>query len=161
MIPALGEFALWIALPVALWGCVLAFLGGKWSRGDLVLSAERSTYGVLFLLAVASAGIITAFLQDRYEYWYVYNYSSRELLTFFKVAGLWAGQRGSLVFWGLNLALFSAVAVWFNRDRHRDLMPYVNGVLLAFLSFFIAISIFVTRCPVRISRFGRLRAGAR
>ncbi len=144
MIPALGEFALWIALPIALWGCVLAFLGGKWSRGDLVLSAERSTYGVLFLLAVASAGIITAFLQDRYEYWYVYNYSSRELLTFFKVAGLWAGQRGSLVFWGLNLALFSSVAVWFNRDRHRDLMPYVNGVLLAFLSFFIAISIFVT-----------------
>ena len=59
MIPALGEFALWIALPIAIWGCVLAFLGGRWSRGDLVLSGERSTYAVFFLLALASAGIIT------------------------------------------------------------------------------------------------------
>ncbi|MSR22687.1 MAG: heme lyase CcmF/NrfE family subunit [Gemmatimonadetes bacterium] len=143
MIPALGEFALWIALPVALWGCALAFLGGAWSRGDLVLSAERCTYAIFFLVAVASAGIITAFVQDRYEYWYVYNYSSRELLTFFKIAGLWAGQRGSIVFWALNLSLFSSIAIWFNRDRNRDLMPYVNGVLLALLSFFIAISIFV------------------
>ena len=144
MIPALGEFALWIALPVALWGCVLAFLGGKWSRGDLVLSAERSTYGVLFLLAVASAGIITAFLQDRYEYWYVYNYSSINLHPFFKFSGLWAGQRGSLLFWGLNLSAFSSLAVWLNRSRNRELMPYANGVLLAFLAFFISISLFVT-----------------
>ena len=37
----LGELALWIALPVAIWGMVLAFVGGKYLRGDLVLSAEQ------------------------------------------------------------------------------------------------------------------------
>jgi cytochrome c-type biogenesis protein CcmF len=144
VIPELGEFALWIALPIALWGCVLAFLGGKWARGDLILSAERSNYAVFFLLILASAGIITAFLQDRFEYWYVYNYSSRNLDTWFKIAGLWAGQRGSLVFWAVNLAFFSSIAVWFNRRRNRELMPYVNGTLLAVISFFIAITVFVT-----------------
>ena len=144
MIPELGEFALWIALPISLWGCVLSFLGGRWSRGDLVLSAERSTYAVAVLLLVASIGIVNAFLNDRFDYWYVYNYSSTNLHTFFKFSGLWAGQRGSLLFWGLNLSAFSALAVWLNRARNRDLMPYVNGVLLAFLAFFIVISLFVT-----------------
>jgi cytochrome c-type biogenesis protein CcmF len=144
VIPELGEFALWIALPIALWGCVLAFLGGKHARGDLVLSAERSTYAVFFLIVVASAGIITAFLQDRFEYAYVYNYSSRNLLTYFKVAGLWAGQDGSIVFWALNLGLFSSIAVWFNRKQNRELMPYVNGVLLFVLAFFLVLGIFVT-----------------
>jgi len=144
VITALGEFALWIALPIAIWGCVLAFLGGRWSRGDLVLSGERSTYAVFFLLVLASAGIITAFLQDRFEYWYVYNYSSRNLATWFKISGLWAGQRGSLVFWAVNLAFFSVLAVWINRKRNRELMPYVNGVLLAVIAFFIGITVFVT-----------------
>ena len=144
MIPALGEFALWIALPISIWGCVLAFLGGRWSRGDLVLSAERSTYAISALFIIASIGIITAFMGDQFQYWYVYNYSSTNLHPFFKFSGLWAGQRGSLLFWGLNLSLFSSLAVWMNRSRNRDLMPYVNGVLLAFIAFFVSISLFVT-----------------
>jgi cytochrome c-type biogenesis protein CcmF len=140
----LGEFALWIALPVSIWGGVLAFLGGKWGRGDLVLSAERSVYAVFALTLVASLGIIAAFLGNRYEYWYVYNYSSRELDTWFKVAGLWAGQRGSLLFWALNLAFFSSIAVWFNRRKNREFMPYVSGVLLGVLAFFLLITLFIT-----------------
>ena len=46
----LGEFALWIALPVAAWGMALGFMGGRTQRGDLVLSAERGIYAVFFLL---------------------------------------------------------------------------------------------------------------
>jgi cytochrome c-type biogenesis protein CcmF len=144
VLPALGEFALWIALPISIWGGVLAFLGGRWGRGDLVLSAERSVHAVLILLAIASAGVIAAFLGDRFDYWYVSNYSSRNLDTYFKVSGLWAGQRGSLLFWALNLAFFSSLAVWFNRRRNRELMPYVAGTLLATLAFFIIITLFIT-----------------
>ena len=140
----LGEYALWIALPITIWGGVLAFLGGRWQRGDLVLSAERSLYVVLALTVVASAGIIAAFLGNRYEYWYVYNYSSRDLPTYFKVTGLWAGQRGSLLFWALNLSFFSALAVWFNRKRNRELMPYVTGTLLSVIAFFLIITLFIT-----------------
>ncbi len=144
VLPELGEFALWIALPIAIWGGVLAFLGGGRGRGDMVLSAERSVHAVFILLAVASAGIVAAFLGDRFEYWYVANYSSRNLETHFKVSGLWAGQRGSLLFWALSLGFFSSVAVWFNRRRNRALMPWVSGVLLVVLAFWIAMSLFVS-----------------
>ncbi|MDH5591184.1 MAG: c-type cytochrome biogenesis protein CcmF, partial [Gemmatimonadota bacterium] len=99
----LGEFALWIALPVAIWGATLGYVGGRTQRGDLVLSGERSVHAVTLLLAIAAAGVMAAFLGDRFEYWYVASYSNRELETFYKVSGLWAGQRGSLLFWALLL----------------------------------------------------------
>ena len=143
----LGELALWIALPVGIWGAVAGFIGGRKGRGDLALSAEHSVYAVFFLLILTSAGIITAFLTDSFEYWYVANYSNRELPTFYKVAGLWAGQRGSLVFWALLLSLFSAAAVFTNRTKNREFMPYVVGVLLTISSFFLVVLLFADVNP--------------
>ena len=143
----LGELALWIALPVGIWGAVAGFVGGRKERGDLVLSAENSVYAVFFLLILTSAGIITAFVTDSFEYWYVANYSNRELSTFYKVSGLWAGQRGSLVFWVLLLSFFSAAAVFTNRAKNREFMPYVVGVLLTISSFFLVVLLFADVNP--------------
>ncbi|MGD2121940.1 MAG: heme lyase CcmF/NrfE family subunit [Gemmatimonadota bacterium] len=138
----LGEFALWIALPVSFWGMAMGFVGGHQKRGDLVLSAERSVHLVFLLLFVASWGIVNAFLQDQFQYWYVANYSNRQLDTFFKLSGLWAGQRGSLVFWAVLLAFFSSICVFLNRNRNREFMPYVVGILQGILGFFLVVLLF-------------------
>lgn len=139
---ALGEFALWIALPISFWGMAMGFVGGHQKRGDLVLSAERSVYIVFALLTVASLGIVNAFLTDQFQYWYVAGYSNRDLDIFFKLSGLWAGQRGSLVFWAVLLAFFAALTVFQNRKRNRDFMPYVVGVLQGILGFFLVVLLF-------------------
>jgi cytochrome c-type biogenesis protein CcmF len=143
----LGELALWVALPVSLWGMVLGFLGGRRERGDLVLSAERSVYAVLLLVILASLGVIDNFLNDRFEYWYVASYSSRNLETFYKVSGLWAGQRGSLLFWLLLLSGFATIAVASNRRKNREFMPYVVGTLLTITSFFLIVLLFADVNP--------------
>ena len=143
----LGEFALWIALPVAMWGMVLGFLGGRSQRGDLVFSAERSIYAVTFLLTLASAGVMAAFLGDKFEYWYVASYSNRDLELFYKITGLWAGQRGSLLFWALLLSFFSSIAVFLNRRKNREFMPNVVGVLQGILLFFIVVLLFAKVNP--------------
>jgi cytochrome c-type biogenesis protein CcmF len=143
----LGELALWIALPIGIWGAVAGFVGGHKRRGDLVLSAEYSVYAVFLLLVLTSAGIMTAFLTDQFQYWYVANYSNRDLGTFYKVSGLWAGQRGSLVFWVLLLSFFSSLATFTNRTKNREFMPYVIGVLLAICSFFVVVLLFADVNP--------------
>ena len=152
----LGEIALWIALPVALWGAVVSFAGGRTGRGDLVLSGERTVHVVTLLLVLVSAGIIAAFLDNRYEYYYVVNYSNRELDTYFKIAGLWAGQRGSLVFWTVLLSGFSSIAVFRNRRRNREFMPYVSGTLLGILAFLLIVLLFADVNP--FERLGFTRA---
>ena len=143
----LGEYALWIALPISIVGAVLAFWGGAKRRGDLVLASELSVYTVFFLLILTSIGIVVAFLTDRFDYWYVANYSNRELDTYFKVSGLWAGQRGSLVFWVLLLSLFSVVATYSNRFKNREFMPNVVGVLLSITGFFLVVLLFADVNP--------------
>lgn len=147
MMPQIGEFALWAALPVAVFGAVFGFMGGYRKRGDLVLGAERSIYASFGLLILASLGIIFAFLGDRFEYRYVANYSNRTLDTFYKVAGLWSGQDGSLVFWVLLLAFFSALTVFLNRQKNREFMPYVVGVLQTIIAFFVVVLLFADVNP--------------
>jgi cytochrome c-type biogenesis protein CcmF len=146
-VTALGEFALWISLPIALWGMVMGFVGGYQKRGDLVLSGERSVYIVLGLLVLTSLGIVNAFLTDQFQYWYVAGYSNRDLDTFFKISGLWAGQRGSLVFWVVLVALFASITVYQNRNRNREFMPYVVGVLQGIVVFFLVILLFAKVNP--------------
>jgi cytochrome c-type biogenesis protein CcmF len=143
----LGEFALWISLPVALWGMALGFAGGRTQRGDLVLSAERSIYAVFGLLALASAGVMAAFLGDRFEYWYVASYANRELELFYKITGLWAGQRGSLLFWAVLLGFFASIAIFTNRRKNREFVPYVAAVLQTILAFFIIVLLFADVNP--------------
>jgi cytochrome c-type biogenesis protein CcmF len=140
----LGEVALWIALVLSVWGAAAGFVGGRARRGELVLSAERSLVAVFGLLIVASACVIAAFLGNEYRYGYVAGYSNRELSTFYKISGLWAGQTGSLVFWALLLAFFGTLAVFQNRSRNRELMPYVAGVVLTVLAFFLLVIVTVS-----------------
>jgi cytochrome c-type biogenesis protein CcmF len=146
-VTVLGEFALWIALPVAIYGMFLGFFGGKTQRGDMVLSAERSIYAVSFLLLLAAIGVIAAFLGDKFQYWYVASYSNRDLETFYKFAGLWAGQRGSLLFWALLLSFFSTITVYQNRNKNREFMPYVVGVLQGIFTFFLVVLLFAKVNP--------------
>lgn len=140
----IGEVALWVALVLSVWGASSAFVGGRTRRGDLVLSAERAVVAVWAMLVVTSLAIIAAFLGNEYQYQYVAGYSNRELSTFYKVSGLWAGQTGSLVFWALLLASFSALTVFQNRKRNRDFMPYVAGTLLVVLTFFLVVILAVS-----------------
>ena len=148
----IGEVALWVAFILALWGAVMGFAGGRRGRGDWVLSAERSVYAVLGLIAVASTAIIAAFVGNEYGYKYVAGYSNRELSLFYKITGLWAGQTGSLVFWALLLALFSSIAVFQNRRRNREFMPYVSGTLLLVLAFFLGVVLFASN-PFQLMDF--------
>ncbi len=143
----IGELALWTALPVAAWGMVLGFIGGRQQRGDLVLSAERAVYVSFGLILMASLGVIDTFLNDRFEYQYVASYSSLNLPTFYKVSGLWAGQTGSLLFWLLLLCMFSAIAVWSNRTKNREFMPYVVGTLMLIQLFFVVVLLFADVNP--------------
>ncbi|HET8655924.1 MAG TPA: heme lyase CcmF/NrfE family subunit [Longimicrobiaceae bacterium] len=140
----IGEVALWVALALSLWGVGSAFLGGRQRRGDLVLSAERTVLAVFSLLVVTAGAIIWAFLHNEFQYEYVAGHSNRELATFYKVAGLWGGQTGSLVFWATLLALFGSIAVLQNRKRNREFMPYVAGTILFVLAFFLVVIVFAS-----------------
>ena len=133
-----GELALWVALLMAAWCATVSFAGGKLGRADLVISGERAAYATAVLVVIASIGLWTAILTHDFSLKYVASFTSSNLPTVYLIAAFWGGQAGSLLFWALILAVFTAIAVFSNRDRNRVLMPYVTGTLGVLLLFFLA-----------------------
>jgi cytochrome c-type biogenesis protein CcmF len=96
-------------------------------------------------MTMACGALVYAFVMDDFRLDYVGSYSERALPLFYKITGLWAGQHGSLLFWGWLIALFSFVIVRKNRGKPGALfMPYVLFFLNLTILFFLLLVNFVT-----------------
>jgi cytochrome c-type biogenesis protein CcmF len=133
-----GELSLWVALLMAAWAATVSFAGGQMRRGDLIESGERAIYATLAMVVLASLGLWTALLTHDFSIKYVASFTSANLPKIYTITAFWGGQSGSLLFWALILAAFSAIALWSNRSSNRELMPYVSGTLALILVFFLA-----------------------
>jgi cytochrome c-type biogenesis protein CcmF len=133
-----GELSLWVALLMAAWAATVSFAGGQMRRGDLIESGERALYATLAMVVLASLGLWTALLTHDFSIKYVASYTSANLPTVYTITAFWGGQSGSLLFWALILSTFTAITLWTNRTRNRELMPYVAGTLALILVFFLA-----------------------
>ncbi|HXG72006.1 MAG TPA: heme lyase CcmF/NrfE family subunit [Gemmatimonadaceae bacterium] len=133
-----GELSLWVALLMAVWAATVSFAGGQMRRGDLIASGERAIYATFAMVILASLGLWTALLTHDFSIKYVASFTSANLPKIYTITAFWGGQSGSLLFWALILAGMCSVALWTNRDRNRELMPYVSGTLALVLVFFLA-----------------------
>ncbi len=121
-----------------------AFMSGQWRREKLLASAERSALALFALSTLLIVVLLSAFVTRDFSLKYVASYSSRTLPMFYTISALWAGQAGSLLLWTWLLCLFSAIIVWQNRQKNRDLMPYVLGTLLFTAFFFFGLMVYAT-----------------
>ena len=110
----LGQFALWVAFLIGSFGAVLSFSGRWQDRPDLERTVIRSVYALAAALLVASLSLWKGLFAHDFNIEYVAAYTSRNLPTYYIVSAFWAGQKGSLLFWAVVLACFSAVAQWLN-----------------------------------------------
>ncbi|HYN82951.1 MAG TPA: heme lyase CcmF/NrfE family subunit [Gemmatimonadaceae bacterium] len=133
-----GELSLWVALLMAAWAATVSFAGGALARRDLVASGERAIYATLAMVVLASLGLWTALFAHDFSIKYVASFTSANLPKAYLFTAFWAGQAGSLLFWCLILAIYSALAIYTNKTRNRTLMPYVSGTLALVLIFFLA-----------------------
>jgi cytochrome c-type biogenesis protein CcmF len=133
-----GELSLWIALLMCAWSAALSFSGGKLGRADLVASGERGLYAAFGFVVLASLGLWTALFTSDFSLRYVASFTSANLPIVYKFSAFWGGQAGSMLFWCLILALYSALATWANRSKNRALMPWVTGTNALVLLFFVA-----------------------
>lgn len=145
-----GELSLWIALLMAVWAATVSFAGGHGRRDELILSGERASYAATGFTMLASVGLWTALLSRDFSLSYVASQISANMPNVYVFAAFWSGQAGSMLFWALILSVFSAIAVWTNRDRNREMMPWVTGTLAIVLVFFLATIAFKANPFVRL-----------
>src|SRR5437879_4808028 len=138
----LGNLALWLALLVGVWGALAGFVGGRPGRPDLAHSARRAVFAMCGALLVAVFALEWALFQHDFNVEYVAAYTSRNLPVFYTWSALYAGQKGSLLFWATVLSVFGSLALVLTPRRHRELLPTVAGVVALVASFFISVMLF-------------------
>src|SRR5260370_31188838 len=138
-----GSFALLLAFICAAY----AFVGGIaaiLTRHPLLIKSARqagiATCGLIFL---ATGSLVYLFFSDSYWVSYVVAHSNHDLATFYKVAALWSGQEGSLLFWSFLLAIYVFSVLLVYRNKNGELMPYVGVVLAGVQIFFLTLNNFV------------------
>src|SRR2546427_285482 len=107
----LGTLALWLALLVGVWGALAGFVGGLNGRADLAHSARHAVFAMCGALLVAVVSLEWALFQHDFNVEYVAAYTSRNLPIFYTWSALYAGQKGSLLFWATVLSVF-ALGKW-------------------------------------------------
>src|SRR3989441_754227 len=138
----LGHLSLWLAFLVGLWGAITGFVGGAQGRADLQQSARHATFALFAALAVAVVSLEVAIFRHDFSLEYVAAYTSRNLPTFYLWSALYAGQKGSLLFWATVLSLFAALAQLLTSRRHRVYLPYFAAVTCLVATFFISVMLF-------------------
>ncbi|MEP6573631.1 MAG: hypothetical protein ABJD11_13080, partial [Gemmatimonadota bacterium] len=106
----LGQFSLWVVIVVGVLCAVLSFSGAWTSRPELAKAITRSVYVIFGLLVVAAASLWVGLIRHDFNIEYVASYTSRNLPGYYLVSAFWAGQKGSLLFWSIVLALFASLA---------------------------------------------------
>jgi cytochrome c-type biogenesis protein CcmF len=142
--PELGRLAVCLALLCALFSIGASIAGALRRRRDVIRSGEHAAYAAFGLIAVATVLLLRALLAHDFSLEYVAAYSSSTLPTHYTVAALWGGQKGSLLFWALVLTLFATIVQWQNRERNRELMPWVTATLMTVTAFFLGLVTFIT-----------------
>src|SRR3954454_23319827 len=139
---AFGTFTLLIALVVATYAGVVSLVGARRANRRLIASARAGVYALAAVLGLSSVALVYAFVSHDYSIKYVHHYSDAASPLFYQITAYWGGLDGSILWWVFLLSVFSAIAIYSNRNRHRELLPYAVTVLMAIADFFLFVIIF-------------------
>ena len=143
----LGSFVLLLTLALSGY-CLLAGLAALIIRhpaaerlGETARRAGVATFGAVFLGAAVL--VVAAFTND-FSIAYILHHSNRDLPWPYKLATLWSGQEGSLLFWALLLSTYGLVL----RLRHKTderLFAHASVIIAAVQVFFLLLLNFAAK----------------
>ncbi len=125
----IGYYSILISLFLSAYCGLALIIGIKNRRAEVIASAENAAMAVLVFLTLSAAAMIYALITRDFQIEYVARYTSRSLSLLYTLTAFYAGQEGSLLFWSWILAIFTAVVIFQNRNKNRELMPHVLLVL--------------------------------
>jgi cytochrome c-type biogenesis protein CcmF len=150
----IGALAILVSFCLAVFAIAASLTGKYTQRPFLVISAERAVYAIWVLLTIASGLLINALIVGDFRLVYVAAHSNKDMSTIYKFTAWWGGQEGSLLLWSWLLSTYSAVIVFSNRRKFRDMMPLVTSILMTTLAFFVGMITFVAS-PFRVLMAGK------
>ena len=142
MTPEIGQFALILALAVAIVQSILPIVGASTGRVLWMESAKTTAALQLVLVAMAFGALMRSFVVSDFTVRNVVENSHSLKPMIFKFAGTWGSHEGSLLLWTLILVLFGAGVALLGRNipvglkaRTLSVQAWISVGFLSFMLF--------------------------
>jgi len=129
MIPELGHFALALACALAAAQAVIPLWGAQRRDMRMMAAAPALALGQLIALATAAGALVWAAVVSDFSVLNIAENSHSLKPMLYKVTGTWGNHEGSILLWGLILALCGGAVAAFGGNLPSALRARVIGVL--------------------------------
>jgi cytochrome c-type biogenesis protein CcmF len=144
MIPELGQFALALALALALVQAFFPIVGAAKGNAVWMSLARPAAQAQAILVAFAFGCLTYAFVNNDFSVAYVVAHSNSALPLHYRIAGVWGGHEGSLLLWTLMLGVWMTAVSLFSRHLPEDMAARVLGAMGVVSAGFLAFMLFTS-----------------
>src|SRR6266581_3658323 len=129
MIPEIGQFALILALMLALVQATLPLIGAARGIPQLVSVARPAAQAQFLFVATAFCCLAYSFITNDFSVLNVATNSNSQLPLHYRLAATWGSHEGSLLLWTLMLGVWTAAVTLFSRHLPEETIARVLSVM--------------------------------
>jgi cytochrome c-type biogenesis protein CcmF len=129
MIPEIGQFALILALLLALTQATLPLIGAQRGNKSWIAVAAPAGQAQFIFVAIAFCCLGYSFITNDFSVLNVALNSNSKLPLHYRLAATWGSHEGSLLLWTLMLGLWTAAVTLFSRHLPDDMVARVLSVM--------------------------------
>jgi cytochrome c-type biogenesis protein CcmF len=137
----IGYIALVLALVASIYS-IAAYIFGIRGNQRLASSARNGVIAAAILFSLSVLILLIALVSHQFQIEYVAHYTSTHMTLPYLISALWAGNSGSLLFWGWIVSLAAAVVILRKRKQGQELVPYAAIIIMLVQAFFLLLILF-------------------
>jgi cytochrome c-type biogenesis protein CcmF len=138
--PFIGHLALILALLSAAYTAAAGFWAHKTGDVRLRESARGAAVGIALSMTAAVFALEYLLVTGDFSVAAVFNHTNRGLPLAYRLAALWGGDSGSVLFWGWLLSLYTAWVAGVGFKAERRITALAIPILALMLVFFAGVS---------------------
>ena len=129
MVPEIGQFALILALVLALTQATLPLAGVARGNQSWIALAAPAGQAQFIFVAIAFCCLAYSFITNDFSVLNVATNSNSQLPLHYRLAATWGSHEGSLLLWSLMLGLWTVAVSLFSRHLPDDMVARVLSVM--------------------------------
>ena len=129
MIPEIGQFALIIALLLAITQASIPMIGAARGNRSWMAVAAPAGQAQFIFVAIAFSCLAYSFITSDFSVVNVAVNSNSHLPLHYRLAATWGSHEGSLLLWTLMLALWTVAVTLFSRHLPEEMLARVLAVM--------------------------------
>jgi cytochrome c-type biogenesis protein CcmF len=129
MVPEIGQFALILALLLALTQATLPLIGAARGNKSWIAVAAPAGQAQFIFVAIAFGCLAYSFIVNDFSVLNVAINSNSRLPLQYRLAATWGSHEGSLLLWSLMLGLWTVAVSLFSRHLPDDMVARVISVM--------------------------------